>query len=144
MARMAQAVAWYRGEFLAGFTLPGSTGFEEWRLFQQEALHVRMLDALTLLSAYHFQRREYDQAIPYLQRQIELEAWREEAHRLLMQVLAAQGQRNAALAQFETCRRTLTEQLGVEPEAATVALAEQIRSGDFDKVTRRQGEGVTR
>ena len=48
-----------------------------------------------------------------------------------MRLLVRLGQRNQALQQYETCRRLLREELGVEPDPATVALYEQIRRGDF-------------
>ena len=38
-------------------------------------------------------------------------AYREEAHRRLMRLLAGSGQRSAALAQYETCRRLLADEL---------------------------------
>jgi predicted ATPase len=44
-----------------------------------------------------------------------------------MRLLARDGQRSAALAQYETCRRVLERDLGVEPEAETTALYERIR-----------------
>jgi adenylate cyclase len=46
-----------------------------------------------------------------------------------MRALALSGQRSAALAQYETCRRLLAEELGVEPGAETTRLYEQIRDG---------------
>jgi predicted ATPase len=64
-----------------------------------------------------------------LLRQLELDPWREEAHRQVMRVLAANGDRSAALAQYETCRRILAKELGVEPSAETQKLYEQIRQG---------------
>ena len=48
-----------------------------------------------------------------------------------MILLARNGQRSAALAQYERCRRVLEEELGVEPSPKTTALYEQIRSGEF-------------
>ena len=53
--------------------------------------------------------------------------WREEAHRLLMLALARSGQHNAALAQYETCRRILKTDLGVDPTPETKVWAERIR-----------------
>ena len=44
-----------------------------------------------------------------------------------MQLLARSGQRNAALAQYESCRQALNEELGVEPAAETTELYERIR-----------------
>jgi predicted ribonuclease YlaK len=42
-------------------------------------------------------------------------------------LLTLSGQRGAALAQYETCRRVLAEELGVEPAAETRRLYQQIR-----------------
>jgi hypothetical protein len=50
-----------------------------------------------------------------------------------MLLLARDGQRSAALAQYETCRQVLAEELGVEPGAETLALYERIRAGDLSK-----------
>ena len=46
-----------------------------------------------------------------------------------MQLLAEDGQRSAALAQYETCRVTLANELAVEPSAATEELVAAIRAG---------------
>lgn len=65
-----------------------------------------------------------------------------------MTALAHTGQRSAALAQFESCRCLLNDELAIEPEAATAALAEQIRGEEIhsrdidDKETRRQEDTV--
>lgn len=45
----------------------------------------------------------------------------EEAHRLAIQMLAAQGRHHAARRQFYACRRELAEAFGIEPSAETVA-----------------------
>ena len=49
-----------------------------------------------------------------------------------MLLLVRSGQRGAALAQFESCRRLLKEELGVEPGPDTVALYERIRDGALE------------
>ena len=66
MACLGKAVELYQGDSLAGFTLPDSGPFEEWRVVKQEELHRRVLDALTHLVTYHERRREYEQASHYL------------------------------------------------------------------------------
>lgn len=132
MARLEQAVALYRGDFLAGFSLPDAEPFEEWRLFKQEELHRRAIGALGHLAAYHERRREYEAAGHPLRRQIELEPWREEAHRRLMRVLARSGQRSAALRQYEVCRRSLVEEFGVEPAVETTRLYGRIQTGELE------------
>ena len=129
IAQLEEAVALYRGKFLKEFFLADSTEFEEWAMVQREALHQRALDALATLATYFEQRGEFSAARRHLARQLELDPWHEEAHRQLMRVLALDGQRTAALAQYETCRQVLGEQLGVEPDPKTRELYEQIRLG---------------
>jgi len=127
--RLEQLLKLYRGEFLAGFSLDDSTLFEEWLLLKREWLHGRAVEALITLAHYHEQRGEYAPARRYAQRQVQVEPWREEAHRQLMRLLARDGQRSAALAQYQTCARVLRTELGVEPGAETTALFDQIKAG---------------
>ncbi|MBU1877557.1 MAG: tetratricopeptide repeat protein [Chloroflexi bacterium] len=132
--RLQQAVALYRGSFLEGFSVRDSAAFEEWALFKREQFGRQVLNALRRLAAYHEGRGEYELAQAYAWRQVELEPWQEEAHRQLMRALALGGQRSAALAQYETCRRLLAEELGVEPAAETTRLYEQICDGELESV----------
>ena len=113
--QLQQAVALYRGSFLEGFSVGDSPAFEEWALFTRERLGRQMSSALHRLSATYEQQGEYEKAQACAWRQVELEPWDEAAHQQLMRTLALSGQRSAALAQYETCRRLLAEELGVEP-----------------------------
>lgn len=126
-ARLEQVATLYRGDFLAGFVLGDSAPFDEWQLRERERLHQQVITALVRLAEYHERRGDNECARSFSQRQIELDPWREEAHRQLMRLLARDGQRSAALAQYETCRSVLARDLGVEPEAETSVLYEQIR-----------------
>ena len=131
MARLAQAVELYRGDFLAGFALPDSAAFEEWALIRREQLHQQALDALDTLATAHERRGDAAALCRYARRQLALEPWREQAHRQLMRGLALSGDRGAALAQYEACRRVLAAELGIEPEVETTALYEQIRTNEL-------------
>lgn len=128
-ARLQQVAALYQGPFLHQFFLADSTAFEEWALLQREHLHRRALFALTQLALYHEARGEYTLAIHVCEQQLALDPWREEAHLQMMRVLGLSGQRSAALNQYEICRRTLADELGVEPSNETKCLYEQIRTG---------------
>ena len=129
--QLQQAVALYQGPFLAEFFLPDSAAFEEWALVKRESLHRRMVDALGRLVRYHERCSHYPQALLYAQRQLTLEPWAEETHRQLMRLHLLNDDRTAALAQYESCRRILAAELDVTPEAATVALYEQIHREDL-------------
>jgi DNA-binding SARP family transcriptional activator/predicted ATPase len=130
--RLAQAVGLYRGPFLDGLFVHDSLALEEWILLQREILQRRVLQALYQLAAYHERRGAYNEAYDFALRQIELDPWREEAHRQAMRVLVLRGERSAALAQYEACRHLLEEGLGVEPSEETTALYRQIRSAQDD------------
>ncbi len=127
-ARLETATALYQGSLLQGFFLDSSPPFEEWLALKREWLHQQMLSALGHLTGYYEQRGAYSQAQHSARRQLELDPWREEAHRQLMRIFALSGQRSAALAQFETCRQILHSELGIAPGPETVALYEQIRA----------------
>ena len=145
---LRQAVDLYQGEFLTGFTVADSIAFEEWRRITQEQLHGQALTALTQLADAAEAVMDFTEAHHYAERQLQLEPWREAAHRQLMRILAHSGQRTAALAQYQRCCETLRAELNVDPDSETTALFEQIRAGKLDKVTsdkvaRWQGDKVT-
>jgi predicted ATPase/DNA-binding SARP family transcriptional activator/Tfp pilus assembly protein PilF len=126
MRRLERMIELYRAGFLEQFFLSDSSIFEEWALLKREWLHREAVEALFHLSSYYERRGDYERARHFAWRQVTLEPWREEAHRQLMRLLALDGQRSAALVQYETCRRILAEELGVEPTTDTVALYKQI------------------
>jgi predicted ATPase/DNA-binding SARP family transcriptional activator len=125
-----EALQLYRGDFLQGFFLPDSDVFEDWIISRREYLHRQATTATHALAEYFERRGEYGLVEQTLRRVLELEPWDEESHRQLMRVLYLSLQRSQALAQYEQCRRVLDAELGVEPEPATTALFEQIRSGE--------------
>ena len=131
--RLAEAVEVYRGNFLEGFTVPDSAAFEEWALIKREQLRLKMLDMLLRLASHYEQSGDFDRAISYARRIVEIEPWQEDGHRQLMRLLAYSGRRSSALVQFVTCQRTLEKELGVQPERETIALYEDICAGRFER-----------
>ncbi len=116
----------YRGEFLAGFFVDDSDRFEEWAVLRREWFHREAIESLETLVAYRERRGDLQAAREIAHRQVALEPWSEEAHRVLMRLMAHEGRRTSALAQYEACRRALAEELRVEPTAETTALYTQI------------------
>ncbi|HET7560574.1 MAG TPA: BTAD domain-containing putative transcriptional regulator, partial [Limnochordia bacterium] len=129
--RLEAAVDGYRGPFLEGFALGDGAGFDAWAEQQRQHLQTAVVEALLRLAAAAERGGEVDEAIAFARRLLRIEPWREDAHRQLMRLLAQSGQRAAALHQYQLCRFCLDEELGAEPEAETVALAERIRSGAY-------------
>ena len=129
--RLQQAIDLYRGKFLQEFFLEDSDEFEEWAVAQRESLHQRALDALTNLGNYYELNGDLGAARRCAMRALELDPWREQAHRQMMRVFALEGQTGAALTQYETCRRVLADEMGVEPSSETRELFEKIKSGSW-------------
>ena len=124
---LAEAAALYRDDFLAGFTLPDSPGFDEWQFFHTEGLRDDLASALERLARGYSDRGEFERAITYARRWLALDPLHEPAHRCLMQLYARSGQRAAALRQYGECERALQEELGVPPEEETVQLYQVIK-----------------
>ena len=85
------------------------------------------------------EQRQFIAGIEATRRLLSIEPWHEAGHRQLMKLLAADGQRSAALAQYETCQRLLAEELGVGPSEETTKLYEQIREGALSRDAEEQG-----
>ncbi len=124
-------LAHYRGEFLAGLSLPDCPDFEEWLQIQRESLHRRALSLLENLTNRYWQEGNLDHAIQSALRHAELEPWDENALRRVMRLYALNGQNGAAIAQYEACCRRLQKELDTSPGEETRQLAENIRNGIF-------------
>lgn len=125
IGRLESALSLYRGEFMEGFSID-SAPFEEWMLSNREHLRRQLLQTLRSLVIAHENSGGFGAALDYTRRWIELEPWDEDACRHRMRILAADGQRNAAIIQYEELLSRLTRDLGVGPELKTTQLYEQI------------------
>ena len=144
---MEKTLALYHGPFLEGFSLCGAPAFEEWLMLHRERYVQDLLAGLHWLVSYYKSQGEYMQARRCLQQQLQVEPWQEKTHLQLMRLFAVDGCREAALTQYQTCRRVLAEEFGVEPTAETTALYQALRQGAFsgqDETTRRHQAALLR
>src|SRR5262245_30354505 len=86
LATLAEAVALYQDDFLAGFGLRDSDTFEDWQYLQQDGLRRELAGALERLARSHGARSEYEQAIAFARRWLALDRLHEPVHRLLMEL----------------------------------------------------------
>lgn len=124
------AVSHYHGDLLPGFTCD-SLEFENWLRQERESLHNLALETMVELTRDHLQNGRYQKAQTIARQQLNLEPWRERAHRQLMHACVLAGDRNKALAQFEVCKETLWDELGVDLAPETVTLFEDIKAGRY-------------
>ena len=127
--RLAEVADLYMGDFLAGFTLEDAVGFDDWTSVTGVRLRRQAWDLLGELADRLEAAGYLGRALTYAWKQLEMDRRREDVHRRVMALLAMTGQRSAALAQYGACRRMLADEIGVEPEPATVALVEKIKLG---------------
>jgi DNA-binding SARP family transcriptional activator/predicted ATPase len=123
------AVAFYRDDFLSGFSLRDSLPFDEWQLHQAEQLRRSLSDALELLVQNASRHQNFDSGIGLARRWLQLDPLREEAHCQLMRLYAWAGQRNSALLQYRAFVRFLDDELGVPPLSETTELYHDIQNG---------------
>jgi ABC-type oligopeptide transport system substrate-binding subunit/DNA-binding SARP family transcriptional activator len=128
LVALVEAAELYRGDFMEGFSLRDSPGFDEWQFFQTETLRRELAAALERLVRGYSAQGRHDLAIAYARRWLALDSLHEPAHRWLMQLYAWSGQRSAALRQYGECERLLKAELGVIPEQETTQLYQAIKA----------------
>ena len=129
---VAQALALYQGEFLAGFYVRAAPAFEEWMLTQREQLRLLALRGLTALADFYITQGAHSAGFAATQQLLALEPWSEAGHLQQMVLLAQMGQRAAALAQYEQGRTLLAAEFGAQPLPLLTAFYEQLKRGDAD------------
>lgn len=122
---LARAVALYRGDLLEGIGVK-EAGFEDWLLGEQGRLRDLALKALERLLALHTAASNPERAVHVSRRLLALDPLHEDVHRTLMRLYMKQGRWGAALRQYELCRAAVRRQVGVEPEAETRRLYQEI------------------
>ena len=119
----------YRGEFMAGLSLPDCPDFEEWLQMQRESLNNRAIALLERSACHHEVSGNLDKALQFSMRQAELDPWDEEAHIRIMRLHALKGERNSAYRHYQSYCRLMERELGLPPGREVSMLAKRIRAG---------------
>ncbi|HSK70947.1 MAG TPA: tetratricopeptide repeat protein, partial [Pyrinomonadaceae bacterium] len=102
----------YRGEYMEGVY---DDWAEERRHYYTEQYN-RILNALAKLA---YGEKKWSNALKFAGDILKADPYREDAHRLIMKVFAAQGKRAKVKEQFETLQQLLKTELGVAPAPET-------------------------
>src|SRR5713101_6005144 len=127
LAQLEQATRLARGPFLAGFTLRDAQFFDDWTRQHREYWHLRVHQLFNALSMLYERAGDAERASETVSRWLSFDPLNEEGYRRLMRLRFSQGDRAGALRAYATGRAVLAEQLQVEPEPETVALAKRMR-----------------
>lgn len=117
--RLRVAADLYRGDYLDGWYL-------DWSLLERErliGLHLAMLNKLSAWCAAH---GRYAEGMAYGYRALEHDPAHERSHRHLMRLHYLDGDRCAAIRQYQHCVAALRDELGVGPDTRTQELLRRI------------------
>lgn len=122
---LSRAAAMYAGDFLEGMATDQPV-FEDWISYEQARFRALAQNAFLALIDQETRNENYPAALDTAQKLLALDPLQEEAHRILMRLYAASGQRSMALRQYEKCRRLLAEELDVKPTTELERLAQEV------------------
>jgi ATP/maltotriose-dependent transcriptional regulator MalT/DNA-binding SARP family transcriptional activator len=109
---LENAVALYRGDFMEGL-------YEDWAEEQRTYFSEQFSRVLNALAKLSVTEKRWADAIRYANQILAIDPYREDLHRLVMRVLAAQGKPAAVKKHFEEMSVLLKQDLGIEPSAET-------------------------
>jgi DNA-binding SARP family transcriptional activator len=121
--RWAEAVALDRGRLLADLD-------DDWAHRRREEHTRDVLRALAGLCAEHEAAGRHGDAVAVAQRRVRIDPLSEEAGRELVRLLAASGDRAAAVDAGRSLTDRLQRELGVPPSAGTAVLLDSLRRAD--------------
>ena len=121
-----ESLALYKGPLLGDFRLE-ATAFQDWFLLERARLQSLYISSLFAGATQLEEQGKPSEALALLRQLLTEDPLHEDAHRRVMVLEWKQNNIKAALEQFESCRRSLAEELGLEPVSSTRALFEKIR-----------------
>ena len=119
----------YRGEFMSGV-------YDEWAE-ERRAYYAEQFDrVVSALAKLAFSEKRWAAALKYAQAVVKADPFREDMHRLMMKVLAAQSKPAAVKKQFEALKAILVAELGIEPSAETRRVYQELMRSTAPAVER--------
>lgn len=126
---LTEAIELYHGDFLAGVNLSKAQVFDDWRIQENETLHILYLDALEKLVRCYRTFGDFNLAIQYARTLVRLDHYNENAQYDLLQLYSITGQRAAAINQYKRYKELLSRELAIEPADEITSLYKQILGG---------------
>jgi DNA-binding SARP family transcriptional activator len=114
-----RALELYRGDFMQG-------SYEEWVEEQRSYYREQSLRMLETLAVAAQKSEDWPRSLQLAQRIVAADQFREDVHCMIMRAHAAAGNRGAAKEQYESLRRLLKKELGVEPAPETQKVFRQL------------------
>jgi DNA-binding SARP family transcriptional activator len=138
------ALTLYRNDLLSGI-------YDDWLLQEREMLYLQYVGLSHRACDELLRQGRFGETLPLAEHLIQREPFDEHALRTLMKAYRATDRRGAALAAYERFVALAADELGADPEPATQALAQALRSvapwamgvADADRVVQLAGDDDT-
>ena len=124
-ASLAAAADLYQDRFLCDINI-AEEAWTDWLAAERTRLERLALDAMVRHAEQTLQAGDAEQALKVASRAIVVNALREDAHRLIIQALAAAGRKPEALKHYQDLVALLRRELNTEPDAVTRLLVANI------------------
>src|SRR5216683_5908938 len=126
-ASLAAAADLYQDPLLVDVNI-AEEAWADWLNTERRRLEGLALDAMIRYAEQALQSGNAESAFKAAKRAISVNALREDAHRLIVQALAAAGRKAEALKHYQELFALLKRELNTEPDAATRSLVAELRS----------------
>jgi len=131
---LSGAAALYRDRLLSDVEIP-EEAWSDWLEPERRRLEGLALDAMVGYAERELRSGNAEAALKTAHRAIDVNGLREDAHRLVVQALAATGRRAEALKHYQDLVAVLKRELNTEPDALTKALVAELRSQPPDRLS---------
>ena len=125
-----RAIALYDGQFLDGFHLPGSSGFERWMETERAGFARDHVSALERLAKKAEEGGNHSAAADWWRRLASLDPLDGKTTLRLMEALVRSGDRVSALKQARIYEVLLSQELELPPDRDVITLADRIRAAE--------------
>lgn len=115
------------GEFMEGFGVPGCSEFEDWLYSERTEWRERSVNVLVAWAGELLGGGEASAAEAAARWALALDSTSAPAQRIAMRSLALAGDRAGALTSYDAFVARLEDEIGIEPDDETRALAERVR-----------------
>ncbi len=134
----SQTIGLYTGEFMQGFRLDGASEFEAWLEAERQELFSVWRETVFQLSSALEVKGQHEDIANAFEKLHKADPFDEDVLKRYLQSLYLTGRQSKALDTFKQFEQKLKDELGGEPEQATLALVKQIKASPL------QNEFLTR
>ncbi|MFO7824556.1 MAG: BTAD domain-containing putative transcriptional regulator [Cyclobacterium sp.] len=119
-AELENALSYYSGDFLP------MDRYSDWASFPREHYRQLYLDVLTSLAEAYENQGDLSEAAELMRLALDKEPTLETAHGQLMRIFVKMEQPTRAFRQYEVCRQTLRDELGISPSPNTRKILDDV------------------